>query len=151
MSVAAVLAALNLQTPSVAPDLSWLAGYWLSCDAGREVSETWSDPRGGVLSNMTATVEAGRGAIEFGRIAPQGNGLAFFAQPDGQPPAIFPLTDAEDGRAVFANPGHDFPQRILYRREGDSLIARIEGEAGGATQAVEWRYRAAPLNARCPA
>jgi hypothetical protein len=50
---------------------------------------------------------------------------------------------------VFENPGHDFPQRLIYRRDGDRLTARIEGQAGGRTRTVEWAYRAAPLNARC--
>jgi hypothetical protein len=43
--------------------------------------------------------------------------------------------------AVFENPGHDFPQRIIYRREGDSLIARIEGEVDGRRRSAQWEWR----------
>ena len=42
---ALMTAALLQSTPTSAPDLSWLAGYWLDCSGGREASETWSDPR----------------------------------------------------------------------------------------------------------
>ena len=38
----ALSAAVLLQAtpPAPAPDLSWLAGYWLDCSGGREASET---------------------------------------------------------------------------------------------------------------
>lgn len=41
----ALMTAALLQAPATAPDMSWLAGYWLDCSGGREASETWSDPR----------------------------------------------------------------------------------------------------------
>ena len=44
---------------------------------------------------------------------------------------------------------HDYPQRVIYRRDGDTLIGRIEGASKGKARTAEWRYRAAPLNARC--
>jgi hypothetical protein len=54
-------------------------------------------------------------------------------------------------QAIFENPQHDFPQRVIYRRDGESLFARIEGQMGGTQRAVEWRYKKASLNTRCPA
>ena len=148
----ALLMSLGLTAqPAPAPDLSWLAGYWLSCEGGREVSETWSNPRAGVMANTTITVSDGRASVETARIAEVDGGLAFHAQPDGQPPARFPLIEADGTQVTFADPAHDFPQRIRYSRDGDVLTARIEGEVDGRTQGVEWRYRKAELNARCPA
>ncbi|HYE87055.1 MAG TPA: DUF6265 family protein [Vicinamibacterales bacterium] len=67
----------------------------------------------------------------------------------GQPAAAFPLVRSGPGEAVFENPSHDFPQRVIYRREGDRLTGRIEGRSNGTEQAMEWHYRAAPLNAGC--
>lgn len=142
---------LTAAAPTSDPDLSWLAGYWLSCDGGREVSETWSDPRAGVLVNTTVTVEAGRASVETGRLAAVDGALAFHAQPDGQPAAVFPMTGFGALEVTFANPSHDFPQRITYSRAGDVLTARIEGRMDGRTQGMEWRYAKAELNARCPA
>jgi hypothetical protein len=148
----AILAAWAIQSaPATIDDLSWMAGYWLSCDGGREVSETWSDPRGGLMAGVTVTVgRSGQGSLEFTRIWPVGDGLAFLAQPSGVPATVFPLIEATANRAVFENPDHDFPQRIVYAREGDTLTGRIEGTADGQARSMAWTYRAAPLNSRCP-
>ena len=151
----AAIAALALAAPPAlapdAPDLSWLAGYWLSCGNGREVSETWSDPRGGILMGYAITTGAGGSSWEQMRIesgVPGPGDTGFVAQPRGAAaPVAFRLVRSRPREAVFENPAHDFPQRVIYRREGNRLTGRIEG-AGG--RSMEWRYRSAPLNARCP-
>ncbi len=147
-----LLQAALAAAPSTTPDLSWLAGYWLSCLPTREVSDTWTGPRAGVLAGTTVTTRPGRPLqVEFARIAIGANGvLAFHAIPDGQPPEAFPLRAAGDQRLVFENLTHDFPQRVIYSRRGDTLIGRIEGKVGGVERSTEWIYTAAPLNAVCP-
>ena len=45
-----------------------------------------------------------------------------------------------DGEAIFENPAHDFPQRVIYRRCGAELCARIEGTLQGKARSFEWRY-----------
>lgn len=46
--------------------------------------------------------------------------------------------------AVFADPGHDFPQVISYRRTGDSLTATIEGPGkDGQVKRFSWSWRLA--------
>ncbi|MBN1423177.1 hypothetical protein JXA88_01350 [Candidatus Fermentibacteria bacterium] len=43
---------------------------------------------------------------------------------------------------MFANPEHDFPQRVLYRRLGAGAVAaRIEGDRGGTAMAVDFPMR----------
>ncbi|MFK0300407.1 DUF6265 family protein [Brevundimonas sp. NPDC090276] len=145
-------AALLQATPvSPAPDLSWMAGYWLDCSGGREASETWSDPRAGLLVGHTVTVRNGRSGFEFARIGPvPEGGLAYVAQPGGAAPTRFRLVESGPQRVVFANPANDFPHRILYQREGDVLTARIEGADDDETRSAEWTFNKAPLNARCP-
>jgi hypothetical protein len=134
-----------------APDLSWLAGYWLDCSGGREASETWSDPRAGLIVGHSVTVLNGRSGFESARIAPlKDGGLAYFAQPDGAPATPFRLIDSGPQRAVFANPDNDFPHRIIYERAGDVLTARIEGADDDENRSVKWRFNRAELNARCP-
>ncbi|MGQ0558709.1 MAG: DUF6265 family protein [Sphingosinicella sp.] len=145
-----LIALVTVQAAANPPQ--WLAGYWLSCEAGREVSETWSDPRGGIMLGSSLTVSAtGRLSWEQTRIGPasSGTGLAFFALPSGQAAAEFPLLRASPGEVVFENRAHDFPQRVIYRRAGEALLGRIEGTIGGRERSAEWHYRAAPLNARC--
>lgn len=145
----AALAAALIQT-APAPDLSWLAGYWLDCGAGREVSETWSDPRAGLMAGHAVTVSDGRVSFELAHIGPTPQGLAYVAQPGGAPPTAFVAAETGPMRAVFANPENDFPTRIVYERDGDALRARIEGEIDGQARSMEWNFTAAPLNTRCP-
>lgn len=148
IAVAASLIQAQVQAP---PDLSWLAGYWLDCSNGREVSETWSDPRGGLIVGHNVTLRGGRVGFEAAHIGPTPDGgLAYYAQPDGAPPTPFVLIAHEPGRAVFENVENDFPTRILYARDGEVLTARIEGEINGQPRAVNWRFEAAALNTRCP-
>jgi hypothetical protein len=43
---------------------------------------------------------------------------------------------------VFENLNHDFPQRIIYWREGESTLhARIEGSIKGKERKEEWHWR----------
>lgn len=151
MPTAALLSALVLQAaPAPAPDLSWMAGYWLDCSGGREASETWSDPRAGLSVGHAVTVTAGGVSFEAARIGPTPEGFAYIAQPGGAPPTAFVLAESGPTRAVFVNPENDFPTRVVYEREGDALRARIEGEIGGRARSMEWNFRATPLNTRCP-
>lgn len=147
--MSAALAMLLIAATPPPPDLSWLAGYWLSCEDNREVSETWSDPRGGVMLGSSIAMDGGKVSWEQTRIGPSASGTAFFAMPSGQAPAEFALVSIKAGEAVFENPAHDFPQRVIYRRDGDRLTGRIEGHSGGKPASAEWHYRTAPLNTRC--
>lgn len=151
MIVPSVLAAALMQTAPAAPDLSWLAGYWLDCSGGREASETWSDPRAGLVVGHAVTVRHGRAGFESAHIGPAPDGgLVYFARPGGAPATPFRLIEHGPGRAVFANPANDFPHRILYQRTGDVLTARIEGADDDETRSAQWTFDKAELNARCP-
>jgi hypothetical protein len=150
MLIAALAAALVQAAPAPTPDLSWMAGYWLDCSGGREASETWSDPRAGLIVGHTVTVARGRASFELAHIGPTAQGFALVAQPGGAPPTVFPLVEWGPMRAVFANAEHDFPTRVIYHRHGDSLTARIEGEIDGQPRSLAWNFTAAPLNTRCP-
>lgn len=147
----ALMAAALMQTPTSVPDLSWLAGYWLDCSGGREASETWSDPRLGLIVGSAVTVRNGRSGFESAHIgpAPEG-GLAYFARPEGAAAVPFRLIESGPQRVVFANPANDFPHRIIYSRTGDVLAARIEGADDDETRSAEWTFNKAQLNARCP-
>ena len=147
----ALFAAALIQTAPVAsPDLSWMAGYWLDCSGGREASETWSDPRRGLSVGHAVTVQRGRASFEISHIGPTPQGFAYVAQPGGAPPTVFVVAETGPTRAVFANAENDFPTRVIYERDGDALKARIEGEIDGQARSMEWNFRAAPLNTRCP-
>ena len=127
--------------PPRALALEWMAGQWVHEGRGT-VSETWLGPRNGVLvaANLT-TFASGRATFEFLRIAETEGGLSYFASPAGRAPVEFRLREIGERRVSFENPGHDFPQRILYWREGEALVARIEGTINGAPRQQEWRFR----------
>ena len=150
MTTAAVLAAVLIQA-APAPDVSWMAGYWLDCSGGREVSETWSDPRNGLSVGHAVTVTARGVSFEVSHVGPTPQGFAYVAQPGGAPPTVFVLSESGPTRAVFASAENDFPSRVIYERDGGALRARIEGEIGGQARSMEWNFRSAPLNTRCPA
>ncbi|MDQ8029079.1 MAG: DUF6265 family protein [Brevundimonas sp.] len=137
------------------PDLGWMAGYWLSCESGRQVAETWSPPRLNLMAGTSVTVRNGRVGWELSRIAPTGPepdaAFAYFAVPEGQAPTTFPVVSSSPSRVVFEQArDDDFPKRIVYERDGDTLNARIEGVIGGEERTVEWRFRKAELNTDCP-
>lgn len=64
--------------------------------------------------------------------------LAFVAQPGGRPATAFALKSIDASSVVFENLQHDFPQRIMYRRAGGRLCARVEGSATAADPPEEW-------------
>ncbi len=88
-------------------------------------------PEGGVMLGVSRVISERGTQFEFLRIAPNGEGLAYLASPRGKPAVAFQLVESAEGHAVFANPEHDFPQRITYRRDGDTLTARVEARRDG--------------------
>lgn len=113
--------------PTVA-DLGWISGHW---SAGG-VEEVWLAPKGDLMLGMSRTVRAnGKTAFEFIRIAKTEDGIAYIAQPGGKAPTSFKLVESKPGRAVFANPQHDFPKRIVYELRDGKLCARVDDGKDG--------------------
>jgi len=126
---------------------AWLAGTWRAVDErdGRTIvtTEHWLDfTRFGSLAVSRTMIEDDEVFFEFLRIRTSRSATEYIAQPRGRSPGVaFKLVELGDQRAVFANPEHDFPQRIIYQREGDELRARIEGVQNGAQRVERWVYR----------
>jgi hypothetical protein len=124
--------------------LSWLSGQWLGGEGGKRSEEHYMRPAGGVMMGMSRTLRPGRTPeAEFIRIeADSDGGIAYHAFPKGQAPTRFPLVENGPNFAVFANPEHDFPQKITYRRQGEILTATIEGSGkDGAVRHLSWSWR----------
>jgi len=122
--------------------LVWLSGCWAQPRPDGLVEEQWMAPRGGSMLGMSRTVIGGTTTeYEFLRIAVVDGALAYVARPSGQAEAVFPLKSIADGVVKFENLSHDFPQRIIYRRNGDaSVTARIEGTANGEARGRDFPY-----------
>lgn len=128
-------------------DLAWMAGHWTGAVSGVEMEEIWLAPRGGVILGVHRDVREGRAiSFEFLRIASLDTGLAYLAQPQGQPPTAFRLAESSANRVVFANPEHDFPQRIIYWLKDGKLCARVEGPE--STRGEEWCWERRPPDGR---
>ncbi len=121
--------------------LSWLTGCWEGRGGGGRNQECWMAPEGGMMLGVSRVISERGTMFEFLRIAQEGSGLAYLASPRGKEAVAFTLVESSEGRAVFANPFHDFPQRIIYRRDGDTMTARVEAERDGAWRGfdVTWK------------
>jgi len=141
-STAATVAA----EPAPDPTLDWLAGHWCGGTSTQSSEELWLPPAQGQLLGMGRTLRGDRMVdFEYLRIALHEGRLAYFAQPRGRPPTVFSLTDSGPGWVRFENPAHDFPTRIEYRREGDSLDAEIAGPDGsGGERRTAFAFRPCP-------
>ena len=122
--------------------LSFLAGHWQEKTDREDTQETWLGPQGDLMVAANLSSRGGRVGFENLRIIKRDGKLIYLASPGGRnPPTEFPLKESGANRAVFENPNHDFPQRIIYKREGDVLIARIEGVIGENEKSKEWRFK----------
>ena len=133
------------QAPAKVESLDWMAGGWVSESPRAKVAETWLGPGNGLMVAVNlSTFANGRKSFEFLRIAETPEGFSYFASPGGRPPVEFKLKELGEKRVVFENAAHDFPQRILYWREGEALVARIEGKVKGEEKGQQWKFTPSP-------
>jgi hypothetical protein len=122
---------------------AWLAGCWELSGRGRVTIEMWMPPAGGMMLGGSRTV-SGDSVREYEQVTlrlHEGR-LVYTARPSGQSEATFTSTEWTDSSFTVANPEHDFPQRILYRRHrSDSLIAQIEGTTPAGQRRVNYPMR----------
>ncbi len=138
----------SAQAPASMP--GWMAGYWLTCENDTQIAENWFGAGSGTLlgTNLSRGEHA---SFEFLRVAANGRGgISYFSMPNGAPVTEFTMTSNENHRAVFENPAHDFPQRVIYWRDGGHLHARIEGEISGRLESQDWTFRRSRPDQNCP-
>jgi hypothetical protein len=128
-------------------DLAWLSGDWETAPGRAQIDEHWTKVAGGSLIGMSRTVAGGKTVFfEYLRIEARGADIYFVAHPKARAPGTdFKLTRLTGQEAVFENPAHDFPKRIIYRKDGDgALTARIEGDGTEREKPQDFRYRPVP-------
>ena len=119
--------------------LSWMAGSWVGESRGTTMEEHWTAPKGNLMLGVHRDVGK-RTSFEFLRIVQEGDQITYLAMPGGRTVTPFPLKEVSGTRVVFENPKHDFPQRIIYWKDGADLRARIEGTMNGKEGSQEWRW-----------
>lgn len=113
-------------------DLAWLAGAWFGATGKSSTEERWSPPGGGAMLGVSRTVKGDTMVgFEFLRVVERDGGLVYVAQPGGKPPTEFVLTALDGTSAVFENPRHDSPQRIVYELIADDSLRASTGFING--------------------
>lgn len=143
---------ITMPTPAKAAigDLAWLAGAWVGTrSSGSSIEERWSPPLGGAMLAVSRSVNTSgkMAAFEYLRVVEREGGLVYTAQPGGKAPTEFVLTELasekDAKRAVFENPRHDYPKRIVYElsaeADGGGLIATIGYTKGGTPRRFEFK------------
>jgi len=122
--------------------LAWLSGDWQTTPRGRaRIEEHWTVPAGGTMIGMGRTVVGDKTAeFEFLRIEQRGDDIYYVANPNANcPQTDFKLTRLAGQEVIFENPAHDYPKRVMYRKNSDgSLVASID--AGEGTKSQSFSY-----------
>ena len=127
--------------------LEWLLGSWqrTGMAAGRSGAEHWRR-QADVLEGEGRSYR--QGELQFQerlRIIDEGGQLYYVADVAGNPaPVRFALVEQGAQSVVFENLRHDFPQRIVYQRNGRQLTATVS--AGERVQVFEFEQAAQPTD-----
>jgi len=71
--------------------------------------------------------------FEYLRIVEKDGGLVYVAQPGGKTATEFVLAEFGKTRAVFENPRHDYPKRIVYELSAEGGLSATIGQLKGGT------------------
>lgn len=134
---------LFLASPALAASAlpGWLAGTWSMEQGAAWADEMWTTPRGNMMLGLArlgfgADVEVWQST----RIVRKPDGsLSYIAQTKGGAAVEYPAVVDSPYAIEFANPGHDFPQRIRFWREGQLLMIELSRMDG--SDAVRRNYR----------
>lgn len=134
------------EPPSPLRLLAWMVGCWEQREGERVTTEYWLAPAGGAMVGGSRTVKGGTMvAFEFLRLEPVAGKLAYISIPSRQKEAAFALVEQSRDAVLFANPAHDFPQRIRYRRvSDDEILAQIEAGDGERQKVVPFPMKRVP-------
>lgn len=132
--------------PSKLEQINWVLGYWEMVSPEGKVTESWvrtndsvysgigkyTDTAGQTLTTEEISIVLRNGELLYiPEVSGQNNGL----------PVIFKEASFSDTMIVFENKNHDFPQRIVYVKQGEGkMLAYIEGEMNGEPAKMEYPY-----------
>lgn len=125
--------------------LEGLEGLWKMETNRGAIYEEWQTKSNNKMTgrsyriNNTDTMVMER--IELYR---EGNDIVYspvVSNQNNQQAVTFKLISITDGRYVFENKAHDFPQRVIYKIVSkDAVHARIEGIRNGQERGSDFRY-----------
>ena len=128
------LSAASPPAPVTLERLEWLLGSWVTGGDAWQTFERWERQGDNVFRGLGGNLEADGGSariLETLHLLHIDGTLYYLAKVEENPlPTIFPLVELTGDSAVFANPAHDFPTRLEYRRTGGGISVRISGSNG---------------------
>jgi hypothetical protein len=83
--------------------------------------------------SRTVNTSGKMNAFEYLRVVERDGGLVYIAQPGGAAATEFVLTELTAQRAVFDNPRHDYPKRIVYELSAEGGLSATTGYIKGGT------------------
>ncbi len=126
----------------------WLPGSWESASAKSITVETWRRATDTTFEGLGERRSAETGetvSSESLRLVEMEGEVFYLAKVAHNPwPVPFRLVVCDDDRLVFENAGHDFPTRLVYRREGEAgLTVEVSG-ADGEGFSLRFKRKRAP-------
>ncbi|WP_316817534.1 DUF6265 family protein [Pedobacter nyackensis] len=120
--------------------LEWLVGKWVrtNAEAGQSGYETWSKTTDLQLSGKGVTLKGKKTIfVESLEFIAKGNDIFYTVVVTGEKqPTYFKLTALSTDGFTCENPKHDFPKKIVYKREGNHIKAVISGNG----QSVDYNF-----------
>lgn len=119
--------------------VEWVLGEWTTAPTRIVIRESWRRVSDATFEGEGVTTSVADGRVinhEALRLVVMSDGVFYIAKvTDNDLPVPFRLTRCSDGIAVFENPAHDAPQRLVYRPLGASaqgrapeMEVRLEGD-----------------------
>jgi len=124
-------------------ELNWLIGEWHRSTADKKSVEKWTEVSNHTFEGLAFNVQNGDTTItEYLRLEQFGDEIFFTARvAHNEFPVSFRLVFLENNKCIFENPGHDFPQRIIYQlKQNNQLYARVEKTAQNKTSGFDYLY-----------
>jgi len=122
----------------------YLEGKWIIEKPDKNIFEEWKKENDTLMISISYYVQNGDTAnAENVRLEKIGNEIFYIPTVEhNEGPVKFRLTSLIKNKAVFENPLHDFPQKIIYEKlSSDSLHASIEGIVEGKTKVIDYYFK----------
>jgi hypothetical protein len=132
--------------PTAKDRLGWLVGGWRDVEGEATTMETWvAQSDGDLLGSGRVMIGQVIGFAETLAIASRDGKLEYTAWPAGQEPVRFLEKESGEYTVVFANPNHDFPREITYRRtDATHLEVSAVGVSEGEPREESWSLERLP-------
>ncbi len=135
-AICLLFAAASLQAQSTTTaGFAWLTGQWEIKSPNGTMLESWKVQDDSTLLGSSVFIK-GQDTIPQETVVlsyrnKQWNYTVTAANQNNEQPVPFTVIFSQRNEFIAENPGHDFPQRITYRRIDRMIYASIEGKING--------------------